>query len=248
MAYEQAHRLISFACKQNQRDERKVCEMMNRVQAFKMVHGSMVDEIFEQVLALTYLTGHETVLEIGGNLGRNSMVIATMLTDPQRLVVLESSQEIAHQLRENVAANPHLGDVHVEASALTRHRMFQKGWSTSTDATFLDTTLNPNPTDTLKEVSTITWEALTAKYPTLSFDTLVLDCEGAFFYIVQEFPSIMNNIKLVIVENDYTNLAQKRFVDCVFEQHGLKRVFSIGIQTHLKFECAPEFYEVWRKD
>jgi hypothetical protein len=38
---------------------------------------------------------------------------------------------------------------------------------------------------------------------TMCFDTLVLDCEGAFYYILQDTPEILEGIKLLIMENDY---------------------------------------------
>lgn len=47
----------------------------------------------------------DVVLEIGGNVGRNSCVIASILKDSSNLVVIESSQEIATQLNENRELN-----------------------------------------------------------------------------------------------------------------------------------------------
>ena len=39
----------------------------------------------------------------------------------------------------------------------------------------------------------------------INFDTLVLDCEGAFYYILMDMPEILENIKLIINEIDEIN-------------------------------------------
>ena len=39
----------------------------------KIKHGSFDEELPEQKMAVKYLNGNEKVLEIGGNIGRNSL-------------------------------------------------------------------------------------------------------------------------------------------------------------------------------
>ena len=60
---------------------------------------------------------------------------------------------------------------------------------------------NTIPSDTVlpgyKEVNTITYTDLVKKY-NINFDTLVIDCEGAFYYILQDMPETLNNIKLLL--------------------------------------------------
>lgn len=34
------------------------------------------------------------------------------------------------------------------------------------------------------------------------FDVLIVDCEGAFYNILNDFPEILDNIKLIIIEMD----------------------------------------------
>ena len=45
----------------------------------KLNYGSFYEELPEQKMAVRYLTGNEKVLEIGGNIGRNSLIIASIL-------------------------------------------------------------------------------------------------------------------------------------------------------------------------
>ena len=64
-------------------------------------YGSFNEELPEQKMAVRYLTGKEKVLEIGGNIGRNSLVIAYILQDNNNFVSLECDENIANQLTEN---------------------------------------------------------------------------------------------------------------------------------------------------
>ena len=93
----------------------------------KIKYGSLRDELPEQKMVVKYLTGNEKVLEIGGNIGRNSLVIASILTD-NNFVTLESSVDIAKQLTENRELNNF--KFHIENSALSNRKLIQKGWDT----------------------------------------------------------------------------------------------------------------------
>ena len=48
-------------------------------------HGSFSEEVPEQKMAVMYLTGNEKVLEIGGNIGRNSLIIASIIKNAGQL-------------------------------------------------------------------------------------------------------------------------------------------------------------------
>lgn len=187
----------------------------------KIKHGSLDDEFPEQKMAVRYLTGKEKVLEIGGNIGRNSLVIASILEDSANLVSLESDATIAAQLQENRDLNNF--KFHIESSALSKRRLIQKQWETL-------------PSDTLRDgyhwVDTITLDKLNAKY-NIEFDTLVLDCEGAFYYILMDMPEILNNINLIIMENDYFEISKKKICGRNISKKqffcGLYRTWRLGV-------------------
>jgi hypothetical protein len=84
----------------------------------KINHGSFHEELPEQKIAVRYLTGNEKVLEIGGNIGRNSLIIGYILNEQNNnnFVTLESDVKIAEQLRENRDLNNY--HFHIENSAL----------------------------------------------------------------------------------------------------------------------------------
>lgn len=198
----------------------------------KILHGGFHDELPEQKMAVRYLTGTEKVLEIGGNIGRNSLVIASILENKSNLVVLESDPNIANQLTENRDLNHFT--FHIERAALSNRRLIQTGWETK-------------PSDILLPgynwVNTITLAQLNAKY-NIDFDTLVLDCEGAFYYILMDTPEILDTIKLIIMENDYTDITHKHYIDGVMIQHNFYREY---VEAGGWGPCNDRFFEVWKR-
>ena len=199
----------------------------------KINHGNFNEELPEQKMVVRYLTGNEKVLEIGGNIGRNSLVIASILKNDKNLVTLESDENIAKQLIENRNLN-HF-NFHIENSALSNRKLIQQGWDTI-------------PSDTLqpgyKWVNIITFDNLKTKY-NIEFDTLVLDCEGAFYYILMDMPEILNNINLIIMENDYWDISKKNYIDEILIKH---KFFTDYTESGGWGPCYNNFFEVWKKN
>lgn len=196
-------------------------------------YGSLTcEELPEQKMAVRYLTGNEKVLEIGGNIGRNSLVIASLLENDNNLVTLESDANIAKQLTENRDLNNF--NFHIEQSALSNRSLIQRGWDTI-------------PSPVLKEgynwVNTITLDTLKTKYK-IEFDTLVLDCEGAFYYILMDMPEILTNINLIIMENDYLDISHKNYIDIILTQHNFIADYT---ESGGWGPCQHNFFEVWKK-
>lgn len=192
-------------------------------------HGSLDEEFPEQVMSVKYLKGTEKVLEIGGNVGRNSVIIGYILNQQNNsnFVTLECCTEDADKLMNNRDIN-HLS-FHVENSALSSRKLIQNGWITE-----------PSDVDRdgWKRINTITWKELNNKY-NISFDTLVLDCEGAFYYILCDTPEILDNIKMVIMENDYINVVHKHYVISTLQEKRFKLDYQ---KSNADRE---DFYQVW---
>jgi len=214
----------------------------------KIKYGSFSEEEPEQKMAHKFITGHEKVLEIGGNIGRNSLIIGSILQskmnpdseDPLQFVTLECDKNIAEQLIENRDLNNL--NFFVENSALSKRRLIQKGWDTIPvdDVNYTQQELER---DGYSEVKTITWDELNEKYK-IKFDTLVLDCEGAFYYILKDTPEILDNINLIIMENDYHVLENKQYVDSILVKYGFNVVYSESGGWGC---CVGNFFEVWKK-
>jgi len=198
----------------------------------KINYGSLNDELPEQKMVVRYLKGYEKVLEIGGNIGRNSLVIASILENNNNFVTLESDINISKQLTNNRDLNNML--FHIESSALSNRKLIQKGWDTIPSEI-----LHPD----YKWVNTITLDKLKTKY-NIEFDTLVLDCEGAFYYILMDMPEILNNINLIIMENDYWDISKKNYIDEIL----INNNFSVHYKEFGGWgPCYNNFFEVWKK-
>jgi len=198
----------------------------------RLNYGSFNDELPEQKMAVRYLTGNEKVLEIGGNIGRNTLIIAHILGTNPNFVSLESDPDIANQLIENRNLNNF--NFHIENSALSKRKLIQRHWETMVSDVLLDG---------YKWINTITLDELNAKY-NIEFDTLVLDCEGAFYYILMDMPEILDNIKLIIMENDYTDITHKQYIDSVLRKNDFYVDYVEGGGWG---PCYNNFFEVWKK-
>ena len=174
------------------------------------------------------------MLEIGGNIGRNSLIIAYILNkkNNNNFVTLESDLSISKQLIENRDLNNL--NFHIEPSALSKRKLIQSGWDTI-------------PSETLQEgykwVNTITLDELNLKY-NINFDTLVLDCEGAFYYILMDMPEILNNINLIIMENDYHDISKKIYIDEILTKNNF---YVDYVESGGWGPCHENFFEVWKR-
>jgi len=211
--------------------------ILARVQAIQKTlvlrHGSFRDELPEQKMAVRFLQPGDTVLELGGNVGRNSLIIASIV---KSLVVLECDPAIAKQLEENRDANGMR--FAIEPAALSLRPLIQKGWNTIVSEEVL-----PGYT----RVNTITLDEIRAKY---TYDTLVLDCEGAFYYILQDMPDVVYGVHTIIMENDYRDPTHKEYIDRILTEKGFSRIYQEALGAEyawMKFPCNDSFFEVWRR-
>jgi len=204
----------------------------------KLLCGSFQDEMPEQKMAIRYLTGNEKVLEIGSNIGRNSMIISKLLTDSANLVTLETDPNVVPILREHKRINNL--NFHIEHAALSLRKLVQRGWDTI-------------PSDTVPDgftpVNIISYAELHKKY-NMDFDTLVVDCEGALYYILLDMPEILEHVKLIMMENDYYNELHKKYVDDVLHAHNFNVVYAEALVGHEGAfpHTRNEFFQVWKRN
>ena len=201
-------------------------------------HGTFNDELPEQKLAYMFLKGDEKVLEIGGNIGRNTLVIASILKDDNNLVVLESDENNSKLLNENKIINNL--NFNIEAKALCKNKLIQSKWTTIES----DILLNG-----YNWVEICDYNYLKNKYQ-INFDTLVIDCEGAFYYILRDFPEILENVNLIIMENDYTDINNYNYVCDILLKNGLNKVYMEFCKEAIRWSspCSRNFFEVWKKN
>ena len=59
-----------------------------------------------------------------------------------------------------------------------------------------------------------------------------------------DMPEILNNIKLIIMENDYHDIANKRYVDEILLKNNFYRDYA---ESGGWGPCQNNFFEVWKK-
>jgi FkbM family methyltransferase len=196
--------------------------------------GDIKREYPEQLLSVEFINPEDKVLELGGNIGRNSLVIATILNNFKNLVVLETNKEDYLKLNKNMTKNGY--NFYIENAALSKRSLIQKGWNTIPSEEILDGYF---------KVNTITFEELELKY-NIKFNTLVADCEGALYYIFLDSPNILNGFKKLIIENDYPNNEQRMAVEKIILEYGFKKEKQRR-GGHGGPYRSDSFLEVWKK-
>ena len=203
---------------------------------FKIHHDLIFDgdlncEIPEQLLSIKYINPNSKVLEIGSNIGRNTCAIAKILNNSSNLTTVETMPENINILRKN--RNQNNLKFNIIEGALSKEPLIQKDW-----------VCIPKPTNGIipseyVEVKTFLYDKIKKNY-----DTLILDCEGAFYYICKDFPEILDGINLVILENDFLNIEHKTYVDNLLTKNGLKSIYTQGGGIGC---CKDIFYQVFKK-
>jgi FkbM family methyltransferase len=215
-----------------------IVKLLSLQSKLTLVHGSLREEFPEQKMAVRFLRPEDRVLEIGGNVGRNSLIIASIVGQ-NSLVVLESDPDIAKQLEENRNAN--VMTFAIEASALSARPLIQRGW---------DTKVSDTVPEGYKRVQTITLKELNAKWhEDKPFTALVLDCEGAFYYILLDMPEILDGITTIVMENDYFDALHKEYIDATLTAKGFRCIYSEALgpeYAYKKFPFEKNFFEVWK--
>ena len=204
----------------------------------KLNHGNFSEEYPEQEMAVMYIKPDDIVLELGGNIGRNSCIIASLLNDSKNLVVFESFNTYAEQLKENRDLNNF--NFHIEECAISKSELYQKGWETMP----MEYIINNADFANWTKIKTATWSDIKNKY-NFRFDTLVADCEGALYFILRDEPTFLEHFKKIIIENDFFHdYNQKLCVDEEFKKFNFKRVY---VKAGGGGPCTEFFYEVWEK-
>lgn len=211
----------------------------------KIEYGNFSEEIPEQLLISKYLKGNEKVLELGSNIGRSSLVIAYLLNknNNNNFLTLEPNIIFFNQLKHNKEINNL--NFYCENVAISKNPLIQKDLNKFNTHHLLSESTWPS--DFLPNgyvwVNTMTMEEIKEKY-NIDFNTLIIDCEGAFYQILLDSPEILNGINLIIMENDYLNLKSKKYVDEVLINNG----FNLEYNEAGGFgPCFEMFYQVWKK-
>ena len=204
-------------------------------ESLKINHGTFNDEYPEQIMSMMYIEPDNVVLELGGCIGRNSLIISSKLNNSDQLLVFETNPNYANILNENKNLNNF--NFLIENSAISKIPLFQKS-------------IDSRPIEAIPDIEnwypikTMTWQEVKNKY-NKTFDVLVADCEGALYYILRDEPSFLETFKTIIIENDFNDFNHKIFVDEEFKKFNFKKVYNKEGGWGPCFNC---FFEAWKKE
>lgn len=204
-------------------------------------NGTLNEEYIEQLLSIIIIEPTDTVLELGGNIGRNSCVISKILNNSENLLVIEPGEEIYNQLKENRDLNNF--NFKIENTAISKTYLIHKGWTTKSVEDI------NNIEDEWKLINTISWTDLQNKY-NMNFNVLVVDCEGALYYILKEEPEFLKNFNKIIIENDFLDINHYNFIENEFKRYNFINVLSIPLPYNPIYPDFPTkdfFYQAWIK-
>lgn len=193
--------------------------------------GNLKDEYPEQVMSVIFINPTDKVLEIGSNIGRNTCVIASILNDSKNLTTLESDNvEFLNKNRDNNNFS-----FRIINAALSKRKLWQRWWVT--------TPSDHPPGNDWHQVNTIQFSEIKDDY-----NVLVADCEGALYYILQDFPEILDTIETIIVENDYRDLAEYQHVVKIFKDKNFTCRYSTFSDEAVLYNlpCNKYFFQVWK--
>lgn len=204
----------------------------------KIIINNKNMEYPKQLMSVIFLNEEYTVLEIGsnieGNIGRNTMIIGNIV---KNMVVMECDEDITKLLQKNINKNNLSNKCRVEPSALSLNNLIHNGQNTKISNVI---------EEGYEKINIISYGELMNKY-NIIFDCLVLDCDGSFFNILIEFPNIIDNIKLIIIENDFKKNEHEKFVKDTLINNNFKIVYCKNINSPYNWPYKFNFYEVYKK-
>lgn len=221
----------------------------NIINKYDISGGSFDDEIIEQKFCIKYLNANNNILEIGANIGRVSIIISHILKKGNgKLVSLETNKNIYDTLLQNKKNNK-LNFITFN-KALSKQPIsqihFGNNWNSyPTNEIHNSKIWKPIENKKLINIETILFKEIKTE-TNIIFDTLVIDCEGAFYFILKDFPEILNNIKLIIIENDCMEEYQNTFILDTFKNNNFNLVESKTLDIAWG-SCKDHFWQVWKK-
>lgn len=194
--------------------------------------GNLKDEYPEQIMSVIFIEPTDRVLEIGSNIGRNTCVIASILNDSSNLTTLETDN--IDLLTKN--RNDNNFQFNIINAALSKRPLWQKWWVT--------TPSDESPGSDWRQVETVQYNQIAQPY-----NVLVADCEGALYYILQDFPELLNTIETIIVENDYRDPSHFQHVIQTFKDKNFTCRYSTFSDEAVLYNlpCNRFFFQVWQR-
>jgi len=137
----------------------------------------------EQELIAKFLQPDSRVLELGAGHGSTAVLIDKILSNPQNHVVIDPSAGAIQRTTQNKEITN--SQFHIIHGFLANDRTQQE-------------LLWPE----CKTVPNFSLDFCKSQIGGQDFDALIIDCEGAFLSITQDYPELLKNATIVIIEMD----------------------------------------------
>jgi FkbM family methyltransferase len=147
-------------------------------------------EIDEQKIAKEYIKENDTVLELGARYGSVSVIINKKLKNKKNHIAVDPDETIWNALEKNKKIN------NCEFKII---KGFISNKKLGLESNGYGTTFNDNKNSKIKSY---TLNDIKKKYNINKFTVLVADCEGFLEIFLDENPSILDEIRLIIFEED----------------------------------------------
>lgn len=171
-------------------------------------------EYTEQEFASQYIEAEDVVLELGARYGTVTVKIQEKLARKNLHVAVEPDPKVVPCLRENLQRHGSQARILDSIVSKTPGTVEGEGYSTY---------VRMEPKENAVCCSMTTVEELEAELGT-KFTALVADCEGCLGPFLQDFPSFLQQLRMIMYEKDegygQTNYEsiQKQLVDLGFEK------------------------------
>ena len=131
----------------------------------------------------------------------------------------------------------------IENSAISSVPLYSLGWNTY-----------KTQVENSTEVKIIDYNDLLNKY-NINFDTLVIDNEGNFVDMLKDFPNILDNIRLLIIEHDFNTDDDLHYFNEIMTNKGFRvndaflkeEKYGPGINWSDGLVTDPIFVSVWKR-
>jgi FkbM family methyltransferase len=160
-------------------------------------------EVEEQNDAMEYIRKDDIVLELGGRYGTVSTIINNLLKNKENHVVIEPDLNVIDALRMNRENHGCKFEIFTGIiTNKTKLKINHDGYGTYIS----------DGSDGIDEIETITYKNLCKKY-NLSFNTLVVDCEGCFCDVLDSIGEDIVSFDKILLELDQPNICNYQIVE-----------------------------------
>lgn len=167
-------------------------------------------EVKEQEQARRYLEKDDVVLELGARYGSVSCIVNNILENKKNQVVVEPDDRVWDALEKNKKINN--CDFTILKGFISKKQLKLKypACKYSTYSVIADYA------EAKEDNSNIPCYSL----PTLPFTVLIADCEGGLGQFIEENESILNNLRLIIMEKDNPSICDYQKLISIFTKYG----------------------------